>query len=137
MLVINYVLFAAIATLVNIGFQEISLTIYNQAFALEISLLVGTMAGLVTKYLLDKRYIFQVSSTTALEGAKMFYLYTFFGGFTTLFFWAMELLADYFSGGDKVVRYTAGALALAIGYWAKYNLDKRFVFRTAQRTEVA
>lgn len=131
MLVINYVLFAAIATLVNIAFQELSLAIYDQPFSLEISLFVGTLAGLVTKYLLDKRFIFQVGNTTALEGAKMFYLYTFFGGFTTLFFWAMELLADSLSGGDKAIRYSAGALALAIGYWAKYNLDKRFVFKTA------
>lgn len=131
MLVINYVLFAAIATLVNIAFQEISLVLYDKPFALELSLLVGTLAGLVTKYLLDKRYIFQVGSTTASQGVKMFYLYTFFGGFTTLFFWGMELLADSLSGGDKTIRYSAGALALAIGYWAKYNLDKRFVFKTA------
>ena len=131
MLVIYYSLFAAIATLVNIAFQEFSLLVYDRFYSLELALLMGTAAGLVTKFVLDKRYIFRVTGNTALEGARMFYLYTFFGIFTTVFFWAMELVADYVSGGDKIVRYTVGALALAIGYWAKYNLDKRYVFKIA------
>jgi hypothetical protein len=30
---------------------------------------------------------------------------------------------------DKNMRYLGGLIGLAIGYWAKYHLDKRFVFR--------
>ena len=29
------------------------------------------------------------------------------------------------------LRYLGGLLGLGIGYWAKYHLDKRFVFRAA------
>ena len=32
---------------------------------------------------------------------------------------------------DKSLRYLGGLIGLVLGYWAKYHLDKRFVFRVA------
>ena len=50
------------------------------------------------------------------------------GVFTTLIFWSLEfgftLLFQ-----TKEMRYLGGIIGLAIGYFTKYQLDKRFVFR--------
>ena len=47
---------------------------------------------------------------------------------TTVIFWGFEFGFQYLFA-TKEMRYLGGALGLAIGYVAKYLLDKRFVFR--------
>ena len=56
-LAFKYAVFAGIATVVNIVSQDITMRIYTGLFAIYVSIAVGTLTGLVTKYLLDKRYI--------------------------------------------------------------------------------
>lgn len=50
-----YTIFAAIATAANILSQEISLRLYDAAFSVTLSIMVGTAVGLVVKYGLDKK----------------------------------------------------------------------------------
>ncbi len=46
---------------------------------------------------------------------------------TTAIFWGLELGA-YAAFHTQTARYVGGAVGLALGYWLKYQLDKRLVF---------
>jgi len=126
-LVLRYSLFAVIATIVNLLVQELSLWVYSDRFALYVAILAGTLAGLYTKFILDKRYIFRFQTEGLGEHGKHFLLYSFMGVFTTMIFWGMELGFE-FLYETKLMRYIGAVLGLSIGYWVKYQLDKRFVF---------
>lgn len=126
-LVLRYSLFALIATLVNLLTQEISMQLYSDRYALYLSIAAGTLTGLYTKFLLDKRYIFAFETQGLGEHSKHFFLYSLMGVFTTAIFWGTELGFDYIFN-DRGMRYLGGAIGLALGYWIKYQLDKRFVF---------
>lgn len=123
-----YTIFALFATIANIGSQEIAITLYQGSFAIMLSILVGTAVGLVLKYWLDKRYIFQYQTQSIQQGSKTFTLYTIMGIVTTLIFWGFELAFDAIYG-TKEMRYVGGVIGLAIGYYVKYQLDKRYVFK--------
>jgi len=90
--------------------------------------LAGTGTGLVTKYLLDRHWIFFEGRGNLSDHSRKFTLYTLMGGATTLIFWVTEWTFDHLSGGDELWRYTGAVVGLAIGYTVKYRLDKRFVF---------
>lgn len=126
-LAIKYTLFAVLATLLNLLAQEIVVRVYNGAFTLVLAMLFGTLAGLVCKYLLDKKYIFQFISASHAENLGKFSLYGLTGIATTAIFWGFELSFDWFIGG-KTARYIGAIIGLSIGYGVKYRLDKRFVF---------
>ena len=123
-----YTIFAIFATVANIGSQDISVRIYQGPFSIMLSIFVGTGVGLVLKYWLDKRYIFKYQTTTIQQGSKTFTLYTIMGLVTTVIFWGFELAFDAIYG-TKEMRYLGGVIGLAIGYYVKYQLDKRFVFK--------
>jgi len=125
-----YTIFAVFATVANIASQEISITIYQGPLAIMLSIFVGTAVGLVLKYWLDKRYIFQYQTQTIQQGSKTFTLYTIMGVFTTFIFWGFELAFDAIYG-TKEMRYLGGVIGLAIGYYVKYQLDKRYVFKSS------
>jgi len=125
---VAYTLFALFATAVNIGAQEIAGRAYSGAGHLLLSIVTGTMAGLMVKYVLDKRYIFRFQASNALHDGKTFVLYSLMGVVTTVIFWGFEFGFNY-AFGTKELRYLGGVLGLAIGYVAKYHLDKQFVFR--------
>lgn len=127
-LTIKYALFALVATGINLLFQWPFFFFYEGHAALYSALLVGTLAGLVVKYILDKHWIFYHKTTSHGENAKKFGLYSLMGGVTTFIFWGVEMGFYYFTdmpGGQ----YLGGAIGLAIGYVTKYFLDKRFVFK--------
>jgi len=88
---------------------------------------LGTLAGLVSKYLLDKKYIFQFMTTSHREDLRKFTLYGMTGISTTVIFWGLELGFDALIGG-KTARYMGAIIGLSIGYGVKYHLDKRYVF---------
>ncbi len=123
-----YALLAAIATATNIGAQAASLLVYTGAYAIALSIMLGTGVGLIVKYALDKRYIFRFKAETATHDSKVFILYASTGVLTTAVFWGFELSFHALFGTDQM-RYLGGVIGLAIGYVAKYELDKRFVFR--------
>jgi putative flippase GtrA len=122
-----YSLFAGLSTLVNIGGQVLSILIYNGVYAVEISIFIGTLTGLPLRYFLEKRYIFSFQSKNLKHDRQMFILYSFMGVFTTVIFWGTEY-AFYLIFKTDVMRYLGGVLGLSIGYYIKYQLDKRFVF---------
>ena len=96
MLVIKYSLFAVISTIFNLATQYISLHLYAEYGALYVAMLMGTLAGLFTKYVLDKKFIFYHTPKDKSDDAKKFALYTFMGVFTTIIFWGTELGFDLF-----------------------------------------
>ncbi len=126
-LALNYTIFAIIATIANIGSQDLFLRFYGAAFDIVLSVLVGTAVGLLVKYWLDKRYIFRYRTSDIAEDSRLFTLYTIMGIVTPAVFWGFEF-AFHFIFGTDFMRYLGGALGLAIGYLMKYQLDKRFVF---------
>ncbi len=126
-LVFWYAVFAAISIGANLGSQSLSFHLYQAAWAVPVSVCIGTGVGLVVKYLLDKAWIFRYEHRSVAHGMRTFALYVAMGLGTTLLFWAVEFAADALFH-DESARLAGGALGLAIGYFAKYHLDKRFVF---------
>lgn len=129
-LAIVYAIIAVIATAANLGAQALSVRVWTGLWHIEISVLIGTAVGLVLKYVLDKLYIFRFKADGALHDLQTFILYTGMGVVTTLVFWGFEF-GFYQAFQDKSLRYLGGLIGLVLGYWAKYHLDKRFVFRVA------
>ncbi|MCP8464293.1 GtrA family protein [Pseudomonas sp. ZM23] len=128
---ITYAILALIATVANIGAQDIVIRGYSGAYAILLSIIVGTGVGLVIKYVLDKRYIFRFRARDAVHDGQTFVLYTIMGLATTVIFWGFEFTFQHIFQSDGM-RYLGGAIGLAIGYVTKYHLDKRYVFRTAE-----
>ena len=88
----------------------------------------GTFLGLITKYFLDKKFIFYYRSKNKIDDGKKFFMYSFFGIFTTLVFWGFEISFDAVFKSD-LAKYVGALLGLVIGYILKYFLDKNFVFK--------
>jgi putative flippase GtrA len=122
-----YAGFAAVAILANLGSQMLAVWLYRGAFAIELSIAVGTAVGLLIKYLLDKRHIFGFKTESVAHDGRLFILYSLMGVFTTLLFWGVEYAFHWLFGTDAM-RYLGGAIGLILGYVIKYRLDKRFVF---------
>ena len=122
-----YSLFAGLSTVVNIGSQMLSMFIYSGVYAVEISIFIGTLAGLPLRYFLEKRYIFSFQSKNIKHDGQLFILYSFMGVFTTVIFWGTEYAFHLIFTIDAM-RYIGGVLGLTTGYYVKYQLDKRFVF---------
>jgi putative flippase GtrA len=126
-LAIIYAVLALIAMATNIGAQEASLRVYHGPLQVPLSVFAGTGVGLVVKYMLDKAFIFGFRPRDKLHDAQTFVLYTVTGVVTTAIFWGFEFGFDLVFA-SKDMRYLGGLIGLAIGYWTKYRLDKRYVF---------
>jgi putative flippase GtrA len=127
-LAISYAFFALVATVANIAAQELAISLYGGAFGVPLSVFVGTAVGLVVKYLLDKYYIFRFRARNAIHGGQTFVLYVLMGLATTTIFWGFEFGFHHFFA-SREMRYLGGVIGLAIGYIAKYHLDKHYVFK--------
>ncbi len=124
---LNYTIFAILATIANIGSQYLSTVLYTGLYSLVLSVFIGTGVGLVVKYILDKKYIFAYQTRDAMHNTKTATLYTLMGVITTLIFWGFEFGFEYLFQ-HQGLRYIGAVIGLAIGYFIKYQLDKRFVF---------
>lgn len=122
-----YALFAVIATIVNLLSQEAVARVTTHEFELLLSMFIGTGAGLIVKYILDKKYIFCYRVESNSKDFTTFMLYSLMGVLTTLLFWVTEYVFDLWFQ-TKIMRYTGAVIGLAIGYLTKYWLDKKFVF---------
>ena len=129
-LAIVYTIIALIATAANLGSQELTVRVWHGAFQIELSVFIGTGAGLIVKYVLDKIFIFRFRAASTLHDMQTFIFYTCTGVVTTLLFWAFEFGFNA-AFQDKNMRYVGALIGLGLGYWAKYHLDKRFVFSAA------
>ena len=128
-MVFKYINFAILSTLVNLLFQYISFYFYNGFLSLYLAMFLGTLSGLILKYILDKKYIFYHKSRSKKDEGKKFLLYSLMGVFTTFIFWGFEIGFD-FVFASEIAKYIGALIGLSIGYIVKYNLDKKFVFRS-------
>jgi len=116
-----------ISTLFNLLFQYLSFLSYGGFGSLYVAMFFGTLAGLIAKYILDKKFIFYHTPKSKKDDAKKFALYSLMGIFTTLIFWGTEIgFHAFFSHPDA--KYVGAVIGLSIGYIIKYFLDKKFVF---------
>lgn len=127
MLALKYTLFAAISILVNLLFQYLSFRLYNGYASLYLAMFIGTLAGLMTKYILDKKWIFYHIPKDKKDDAKKFILYSVMGVFTTIIFWGTEIAFDYLFANPNA-KYLGAIIGLSVGYVIKYHLDKNYVF---------
>lgn len=128
MIALWYALFALFSTAVNIAFQYLSFLVYSGYLSLYIAMFAGTVAGLVLKYILDKKYIFFHKPKSKKDDGKKFFLYSLMGVFTTFIFWGFEIGFDYMFESQNA-KYIGAVVGLSIGYVVKYFLDKKFVFK--------
>jgi putative flippase GtrA len=130
MMFVRYVVFAIIATLVNLITQEIVVGIAPIA-PLALSILMGTAAGFILKYVLDKKWVFDDDYGSPRQEVQKITLYGAFSVLTTLVFWGFEV-AFWMIWQTDLAKYTGAVLGLAIGYAAKFILDRTFVFKERQ-----
>ncbi len=131
-----YALFAVLATLLNLGIQRLVLAIEQSNIGFAIAIVAGTGAGLVLKYLLDKRWIFRDPTKGARENGRKFSRYTVMGLVTTGIFWSTET-AFWLVWQTDGMRELGAVLGLTLGYAVKYWLDRRFVFTDAAPARAA
>ena len=129
--------FAALAIALNVASQWLVIQIGtailgSSALLIFASILVGTGAGLVAKYLCDKLFIYQQTLSVERAGGLEFLIYTATGIGTTLLFWAIEY-AFHFATGTDTGRYIGAVIGLTIGYTLKFFMDRRWVFNQAPR----
>ena len=122
-----YTAFAVLSTVINIGSQMLSIWAFKGPYSVEISILVGTAAGLPLRYFLEKRYIFNFKSRNLKHDGKLFVFYSAMGVITTLMFWGTEYAFHLIYDTD-FMRYVGGVIGLAVGFYVKYQLDKKYVF---------
>jgi putative flippase GtrA len=122
-----YAMFAAAAAALNLGTQWAVVRVWPWGLRSLAALAAGTAAGLLLKYVLDKRWIFGFRPPSRSADVKRFLLYTCTGIATTALFWGVELLAIA-AVGAPWARYAGGAAGLGAGYAAKYALDRWLVF---------
>ncbi len=127
-LIARYTAFAVIATLANLGAQRAVLAVDASATGFAAAVLTGTGVGLVVKYLLDKRWIFDDRSTGLAAHGRRFGLYTGMGLATTAIFWGIETTFWVIWRTDLMREVGA-----VIGYVVKYHLDRRYVFTGGAR----
>ena len=123
----------------NLAAQSFVMYFNNNSRTMLLSMLVGTGIGLVTKYILDKRYIFIFKAENLAHDGRLFLLYSVMGIVTTALFWIIEYGFEWIFA-TELMRYIGGAIGLIMGYLIKYRLDKQFVFvnkdpNTANATE--
>jgi len=122
-----YISFAILSTCVNLVSQFICFRLYQGTADIYLAMFFGTLNGLILKYLLDKKYIFNYQTKNLKEDTSKFFLYSLMGVFTTLIFWGTELAFDNLFN-HEIAKYAGAIIGLSIGYLIKYFLDKKFVF---------
>lgn len=127
-LVVRYVAFAVVAVLVNLAVQRLVLLGGDTGAWFLTAMVTGTLAGLVVKYRLDKRWIFYDGTSGAAAQGRQFGLYTLMGVATTAIFWITET-AFWMVWGTDIAREIGAVIGLSVGYVTKYQLDRRFVFQ--------
>ena len=114
-------MFALFAAPVNLIGQHISLNYHENLF---LAVIVGSALALVFKYILDSSIVFDGKKRSNL---KTFLTYAFFGACITPIVWIVEVsFLNIF--GTVFMRDIGALLGIALAYWIKYEMDKRYVF---------
>ena len=130
-LVFRYVVFAILATFVNLIVQRLVLWFGDGNTMFALALALGTAMGLIVKYFLDKYLIFEDFSVGTIQHAQKFSRYTIMGIFTTLIFWGTETVF-WLIWKTNMMREIGAIIGLSIGYCVKYHLDRRYVFTNSK-----
>ena len=126
--ILKYSFFSLASILTNIGSQFLlNFYILNDKFIF-LSILFGTLNGLLLKFYLDKKFIFYYNTQSSKIIREKFLLYSLTGVFTTILFWSIEILFHFLFINPNSM-YIGGILGLSFGYFVKYHLDKKFVFK--------
>jgi len=120
-LVIIYSLISLLSISLNLVCQLVLLKIL---LPLYVSICLGTLIGLLVKYLLDARFIFIYKKPSVSNFVK----YSFIGGAITPIWWVSEYAAYYFFNSNAAA-LVGGLVGLIFCYYLKYNLDKAYVFK--------
>ena len=136
MIAIKYAVFAVFSIVVNLLIQYLSFLVYTGSMSLFIAMLNGTLAGLICKYILDKKYIFFDKTETIEEDVRKFAIYSTIGGLLTLVFWIFEVAFDVLFDSEYA-KYIGAVIGLTIGYTSKFFLDRKFVFRNPNEYTVS
>ena len=91
------------------------------------SIALGTLAGLFSKYILDRNYIFDGQGARLSKDVSRFFVYSISGIVTTVLFLGVEWLFIT-KVAHPLSQYIGAAVGLSIGYALKYNLDRRITF---------
>ena len=126
-LITLYISFCILAMFCNLFVQRIFLYSQHSSSDIIIAIAMGTIAGLIVKYFLDKNWIFNNYEKSIFKNMKYFMKYSFFGIATTLIFWSFELSFLYI-WKSELAREIGAIIGLSIGYYIKYKLDKKYVF---------
>ena len=126
-LILRYASFAVIATAANLTAQRAVLQFGDTLAHFAAAVGLGTLTGLIIKYLLDKRWIFYDLATGIQNHSRKFSLYVAMGIVTTAIFWGTET-AFWLIWQTDIMRELGAVIGLAVGYIVKYTLDRRFVF---------
>ena len=122
-----YLLIAAVSTVLNLGAQFLVVQYWNIPYVIELSILIGTAVGMPPRYFLEKKYVFFFKSNDIKHDSKLFFLYSFYAVFTTLIFWSVEYMFHIYFSAD-FMRYVGALAGLSIGFFLKYQIDKKYVF---------
>lgn len=128
-LIFRYAAFAVLATICNLAVQRLILQLDDTGFYFSVAVFLGTLVGLIVKYILDKQWIFHHHNYNckAEANSSQFLLYSSTGVFTTIVFWATETLF-WLVFSTNFMREIGAIVGLSIGYLMKYQLDRRYVF---------
>ena len=125
---LRYIAFAIVSVIANLAIQRLILN--YTPLGLLFALLGGTGVGLIVKYLLDRKWIFQSGPARLREHGRSFTLYSATGVLTTALFWSLETGA-WFIWETETAREAGALLGLGLGYILKYQLDRKLVFQTS------
>jgi hypothetical protein len=126
-LTILYFLFAGGSSLFNIFCQVLSNLFYQGVYAVQVSILVGTLFAFPAKYFLEKIYIFSYRSKNIKHDISLLFKYLIMSVITTLIFWSIEWGFHLYFMSD-LMRYIGGLIGLSFGFYIKYILDRKYVF---------
>lgn len=122
-----YINFAFIAIFANLLTQRIILSIYKTNLFFFLAIILGTLVGLIIKFILDKNFIFLDRTLDLKSVSGKFGLYTSNGIFSTSIFWGTETIF-WMIWQKENMREIGAILGLTLGYTLKYRLDKQYVF---------
>ena len=125
---ILYTFFAILASFANLLTQRLVLSISKINIFFFLAIISGTLVGLIIKFFLDKIFIFFDKTKDIKSLGRKFTIYTTMGMFTTSIFWVTETIF-WLTWRQENMREIGALLGLTLGYFIKYRLDKRFVFR--------
>ena len=132
-----YMAFAALAIAINLVVQRMvewillsfswaSYELLGLSVWFVLALGIGTAAGFLFKFVVDKFLVFKTKIVTLRETREEFVKYLLFAIVTTIIFWGTEI--SFFLLLGKEYYLIGGLVGLIIGYSLKFFLDKEYVF---------